>query len=587
MTLAHSNEDTKNQVKVASDIVEIIGNYIELKPSGGGRHKALCPFHQEKTPSFMVNGDNQSFFCFGCEKGGDVFTFLQELEGLSFKEALQMLADKAGIRLPEYRSGGSGDDNQREQLLKLGKYAARLYRALINEPPQDNVGHTYLATRQLSAQTIESFGLGYVPEAWNTLCDAAREKGVKDDLLIASGLAKRSDRGGLYDLFRNRLMIPIRDASGNYVAFGGRALGDEPAKYINSPESVVYKKSHVLYGLYEARNALRSTKSAFLVEGYFDALRCVNVGIENVVATCGTALTPGQAKLIKRYADEVIVVYDGDTAGIRAALRSISILTATGLSVRAMILPDGQDPDDYILNTGVDAFQQLAQEALGFIPFYARTNADRCTTIEGRTQVAKELFDIVRDIDDPMRQDEYIKLIARELSLDEHRCREQFRRTGTARGGRIAEHSETPVDAPSKINDQDKDFLAVLWHHPEWIERVRERLSGLKLPNTPVCAVLSAILNAREPDTLSNDQHRHLYYATQNAPKTWNDEGEDIINKRINLFKRLYMERKIEQLDQAVKQAHANQDTARCQSLTLELIEARRQLEHENLHVTF
>ena len=575
--MSHSREDTKNQVKAATDIVEVIASYIELKPSGGGRHKALCPFHTEKTPSFMVNGDNQSFFCFGCEKGGDVFTFLQEIDGLNFKEALQTLADKAGIHLPEYRSGESGDNDQRKQLLKLGTFAYRLYKQLINETPQSNVGHTYLTTRKLSAQTIESFGLGYVPEAWSTLTDAARKKGVKDDLLIASGLAKRSDRGSLYDLFRNRLMIPIRDASGNYVAFGGRALGDEPAKYINSPESIVYKKSNVLYGLYEARDALRSTKSAFLVEGYFDALRCVDVGIENAVATCGTALTPGQAKLIKRYADEVIVVYDGDTAGIRAALRSISILTATGLTVRAMILPDGQDPDDYILGAGVEAFQQLAQEAPGFIPFYARTNSDRCETIEGRTQVAKELFDIVRDIDDPIRQDEYIKLIAHELHLDEHRCREQFRRGGKSQSAMIPRQYET-TESTVKINSQDRDFLAVLWHHPEWVDKVRESLKGLKLPNIPVCVVLSAILNNVEPDSLPDDTSRQLYYATQNAQKTWKDDGEEIVTKRINLFKKLYMERKIEQLAQAANEAQ-QQNKELYQSLTLELIEARRQLE--------
>lgn len=575
--MAYSNDDTKNQVKTATDIVELIGNYIELKPAGHARHKALCPFHQEKTPSFTVNQDKQSFFCFGCEKGGDVFTFLQEIDGLSFREALQTLADKAGIRLPEYKGGG-GEDNQRKQLLELGKFASRLYISLLKENPQRNIGQQYLATRHLSAQTIESFGLGYVPEAWGTLCDAARKQGFMDTILEASGMAKRGDRGSLYDLFRNRLIVPIRDASGNYVAFGGRALGDEPAKYINSPESAVYKKSNVLYGLFEARNALREKKSAFLVEGYFDALRLFDSGIENVVATCGTALTPGQAKLIKRYADEVVVVYDGDTAGIRAALRSVGILTAAGLSVRAMILPDGQDPDDFILNAGAETFLSLAQDAPGFVPFYARTNESRCISIEGRTQVANELFDIVRDIDDPIRQDEYIKLIARELRLDEHRCREQFRRGGKAQSSRMPQHDEP--ESTVKINDYDRDFLAALCQHPEWMDEVREKLSGLKLPNTPVCQVLSALLNGREADTLTNRASEQLYYAAQNAEKTWKDDGKDLVDRRIMAFKQEYLKRQCEQLEQELSQT---QNKEKQNELFKTLIELKRQIEDNTL----
>lgn len=576
--MAYSNDDTKNQVKNATDIVELIGNYIELKPAGHARHKALCPFHQEKTPSFTVNQDKQSFFCFGCEKGGDVFTFLQEIDGLNFREALQTLADKAGIRLPEYK-GNSGKDNQRKQLLDLGKFASRLYTSLLKEKPQRNIGQHYLATRHLSAQTIESFGLGYVPEAWGTLCDAARKQGFIDNVLEASGMAKRGDRGNLYDLFRNRLIVPIRDASGNYVAFGGRALGDEPAKYINSPESAVYKKSNVLYGLYEARNALREKKSAFLVEGYFDALRLFDSGIENVVATCGTALTPAQAKLIKRYAGEVVVVYDGDTAGIRAALRSVGILTAAGLSVRAMILPDGQDPDDYILKAGAEIFMEMAKNAPGFVPFYARTNEERCHTIEGRTQVANELFEIVRDIDDPIRQDEYIKLIARELRLDEHRCREQYRRGGKPQPSHKPQQHEE-FESVVKINDYDRDFLAALCQHPEWMNEVREKLSGLKLPNTPLCQVLAALLQGQEADTLTNRASQQLYYAAQNAEKTWKDDGKDLVDRRIMAFKQEYLKRQSEKLEQEL---HQTQDKEKQNELFKAIVDLKRKIEDNTL----
>ena len=197
LQLKHSGDDTAAEIKNTTDIVEIVGNYIELKPAGHARFKALCPFHREKTPSFHVSRDKQSFFCFGCEKGGDVYTFLQEIDGITFREALQLLADKAGIQLPEYRSGGSDNNDLRKQLIELGKFARKLYQAQLNTPSQDNAGRAYLATRRLTANTIESFGLGYVPEAWQTLADAARAEGFNDKVLLASGLAKQGQRSGM------------------------------------------------------------------------------------------------------------------------------------------------------------------------------------------------------------------------------------------------------------------------------------------------------------------------------------------------------------------------------------------------------
>lgn len=581
--LRQSRDDTKDQVKQASDIVEIIGNYIELKPSGHGRMKALCPFHSEKTPSFTVNRDSQTYFCFGCEKGGDVFTFLQEVDGLNFPEALQVLADKAGIQLPEYRGQGKQDTNIRKQLVDLGSFALRVYREQLNQNGQDNPGYRYLASRHLSAETVESFGLGYVPEAWQTLTDASRTKGFPEDVLLESGMAKRGERGNVYDHFRNRLMFPIRDTSGNVAAFGGRALGDDAAKYINSPETALYKKSKVLYGLYESRNVLRETKLAYLVEGYFDLLRLVDSGIGNVVATCGTALTPGQATLLKRYVDEVVVVYDGDTAGIRAALRSIDILVAAGLSVRALVLPEGQDPDDFILKEGAETFNALAEAAPGFVTFYVRMNAQRNETIEGRSAIAQELFDIVRNIDDPIRQDEYIKIIARELRIDEFRCREQFQRGQNERNtvSRAPEPDEEQ-DANEPVNVYDRDFVACLLQNPEWLDDVRDALESIEIPPSALWDVLDALLHREDQDPLSrleNSTAQRLFLAASSATDTWGDQGRVMVEERIAQFKKEVLQKERDRVQHAMRVAQESNNRDEADRLALQKIGIDQQIQ--------
>ena len=304
------NREIVQQVLAANDIVQVLGAALELKSAGSDRLKGLCPFHREKTPSFVVSRTRQNFHCYGCGKGGDVIDFVMEHEGLTFVEALRRLADRAGIRLPAMTERDNQAEAMRTRLLEFGKFARGFFQQTLTHPTLGRTGREYLVGRRLRDETVARFGLGYVPEAWTHLLDAAKQKGYSDKVLEASGMFKQGQRGGYYDFFRNRLMIPVRDVSGNVVAFGGRDLGDSPAKYINSPETTIYKKSRVLYGLHEARDALREKKRALLVEGYFDLLRCFDSGIENVVASCGTALTPEQASLVRRYVPEVVIVYD-------------------------------------------------------------------------------------------------------------------------------------------------------------------------------------------------------------------------------------------------------------------------------------
>lgn len=533
-----SHNDIVAEVLAATDIVEVIGAYLELKPSGAGRFKALCPFHNEKTPSFTVNRDRQAFYCFGCEKGGDTITFLRDLDGLNFREALQKLADRAGIQLPAFTGNDGRGAQRRTQLIELGKGAARMYRETLLDPTLGEPGRRYLETRHLREETVERFGLGFAPDAWSTLLDFARGKKIAEAVIEESGLAKQGQRGKLYDFFRNRLIFPIKDVTGNTVAFGGRDLGDGPAKYINSPESPIYKKGRVLYGLNEARDAMRKTGSAILVEGYFDLLRCFDVGIENVVATCGTALTTEQANLIKRYVPEVLVLYDGDQAGVRAALRSVGILVAAGLTVRALALPDGQDPDDYILQHGAETFGKLAAAAQGFVPFYVRMNQERSRTIEGRTDVAKELFAILGNIQDGLRLDEYLKLLADELGLNLQRCREEFAKYMGEKTKRPAAPRETQP-ASIHVDPSDRDFIALLIAEQAFLAKARQAMDAAQLPAGPITEVVGALLEAgaaRVMERLESDEARALYAAAANSEDTLGDKGAQFVEEWIVEF---------------------------------------------------
>lgn len=579
------SRDTVAQVLAAIDIVEVIGARLSLKPSGGSRFKGLSPFTNEKTPSFIVSRDRQMYHCFSSGKGGDALTFLMEYEGLSFSEALRKLADQAGIRLAMPSEGDDREEYQRGQLLELGKVAADFYRRQLLDRSAGEAGRAYLEKRKIGAVTAEKFGVGYAPDAWTNLYDAAVHRQYKDHVLEASGLFRRGERSdrGMYDFFRNRLIFPIRDVSGNVVAFGGRDLGDSPAKYINSPETPVYKKARVLYGLYEARDAMRREKYAILVEGYFDLIRCFDGGVENVVASCGTALTEQQAALIRRYVPEVVVVYDGDSAGIKAALKGTSILTAAGLRVRALALPDGKDPDDFVRDCGADAFRALLASAPDFLTFYVDMTRDRTETVEGRSEVAHELFQILRGMADKLRVDEYLRLIARALGLHEWACRreyEQFCRGAEERGGAARNPAavSTVEDRPHK---DDVDFIAALMAFPAMRRPVSMALAELMLPESPLAEALAWVL--AQPDEcrpaeavadLENEAARRLLSAAALTEAQDEDWARNLVGRRSGALSREALRAETERVLDELRRAERDGDSARI----LELLRARTAL---------
>ncbi len=571
------------EVLAANDIVDIIGAAIDLKSAGSGRFKGLCPFHQEKTPSFSVSRDRQFYYCFGCGKGGDALKFLQDFEGLPFGDALRRLADRGGVRLPALSERDDKDEYVRQQLLELGKQAAQYFRKTMEDPLKGGAARQYLKSRALQPETIKRFGLGYAPNDWDALVQALRKARFSDAVLDASGLIRSSDRGRRYAFFRDRLVIPIRDTSGNIVAFGGRDLSNEPnvAKYINTPENPVYKKSRVLYGLYEARDAMRAEKRAILVEGYFDLMRCFDSGIECVVAPCGTALTQEQAKLIKRYVNEVVVVFDGDAAGVRAALRGIGLLTDAGLTVRALLLPKGQDPDDFIRAEGPERFRQEIDAAQGFIRFYVAMSQDRLGTIEGRTEVARELFAILRGVNDALRRQEYLKETAEALRLDPWAVRREFEKMSVDSANREAAiQSRTPeTPKPPKVNHDDCAFVSALLQEAALMDQAKQAVAELTVKPRPLEEVLIALFNTGPDVTgeqLESEDAKALYAAAVNYEPLAPAKAEELVEKRL---KRLQGDTVAQELKTLHGDYHKQRDGKSAAELLNKIIEAKQRQE--------
>lgn len=559
-----------SDVLSANDIVGVIGAHLELKPAGTARFKALCPFHNEKTPSFTVSRDRQIFYCFGCEKHGDAISFLQEYEGLTFHEALRKLADKAGIRLPAFTERDNKEEFLRSKLIELNKFAGAHFASMLNDPLKGSACRQYMKTRHLKQETIKKFNLGYAPEGWSNLLDNARNAGFRDSVLAPSGLVKKGERGSLYDVFRNRLIIPIRDVSGNIVAFGGRDLGDALPKYINSPENALYKKSRVLYGLHEARDGMKREKRAILVEGYFDLMRCFDEGIDNVVASCGTALTPEQAALIHRYVREVVVVFDADAAGIRAALRGVGVLANAGLTVRAMTLPDGKDPDEFIKAHSAQDFRKLVDNADDLITFYIRANQQNTSSIEGRTALARDLYALIAVINDPLQRDEYLKLAAASLDLDYWRYRDGFNTFARDQQARRQPNVTLAKPADSAKNaafsQHDRDFIAAVLSDQGLLDKAKEKLNDVPLPEGAVGEVLRALFEDAGVDAarrLDSEQAHDLYAAAATGLELAPDVAEQLVAQRVTHIEKLALMAQAREVQQQLQAAERADDQTR------------------------
>ena len=401
-----------DEVRAAVDIVDIVGDEVRLKKSGS-RFKGLCPFHNEKTPSFSVDPDQNLYYCFGCQAGGDAFKFVQSIHGVGFLEAVRMLAQRYGIALPENERDREAA-NERESILHALRFAARFFYHHLTQTDAGRPALDYLRDRGLKPKTIKRFGLGYAPDAWDHLLNAATQRHIEPETLEKAGLIiARNDGSGHYDRYRGRVIFPIFSHIGKVLGFAGRILAsdrDQP-KYINSPETQVYHKKEVLYGLHQAKRAIRDTDEVILVEGYTDVIALSQAGHANVVASSGTALTKEQVQVLNRYAKRVLLLYDADEAGARAAVRGMNRVLAEGLGAYAVELPDGEDPDSYVRKEGAEAFGEHLKTARQDLPSFLYKQAQRSgelDTPEDRVAVQRRIMASIAHIPDPNLRREYV-----------------------------------------------------------------------------------------------------------------------------------------------------------------------------------
>ncbi len=414
-------KEFSEDVRARANIIDIIGSYIQLKKSGVN-YKGLCPFHKEKTPSFIVQERKQFYHCFGCHAGGDVVKFIMQMENMDFKTAIELLAKRLGIPVPKFKSASKSidEDAYRESLYELMKTAAEFYSKNL-ESPAGKTAKDYLINRGFDAETIKKFGIGYALSGWDGFLNHAKIRGFSEKPLIDTGMILQNQNDKNYhDKFRDRVMFPIYDTMGRVVAFGGRIISTGEPKYLNSPETIIFKKGQLLYNLDKAKNSLRDNHRFLLTEGYVDAITVSQYGFPNVVASLGTSLTENQAQLIKRYVPEVVFIYDGDEAGQKSMIRGIEILLRFDLKIKVVVLPENDDPDSFLRNNGKDALQALIDKSSDFFDFImaAARKKYNINNVEGKVDAITLFTPLLNSVQNPLFLDSYYNRLAENLGIE-------------------------------------------------------------------------------------------------------------------------------------------------------------------------
>lgn len=491
-------EHIVEQIVRSADMVRIVGRYCDLKQRSG-RFWACCPFHEEKTPSFSLDAENGLYYCFGCKEGGNVFSFLEKTEGLSFYEALERLATDAGVDLSRYRTEGTQDQSEITRLRELNELATGFYEKCLRKAKGGDGARDYLAGRSITSDTIEKWRIGYAPEGWEHFLRVALKRGYSVHETEVAGLAlSRREGPGAYDRFRGRLMFPISDAQGRTIGFGARALKpeDEP-KYLNTPDTPLFNKGRNFFGLANARHAIRSANRAVILEGYTDVIMAHQAGSEECVAVLGTALTSDHARYLTRLAEQVVLVFDGDEAGQRSASRSIEVLLNEDFDIRVATLPDAMDPCEYIVAHGGDAFRQQLDQSIGFFEFrLAMAHRDYDTsTLEGRNAAFDDLAELALCVRDEVRRDMIVRWIAQELGVRETMVWAVVdRRSARSRQRQTHEPGETHTAEQAACIDAEqclpRELLGLLLVQPGCMARALELVD---LEELAPCAETAAL----------------------------------------------------------------------------------------------
>lgn len=487
-----------DQVRLSIDIVDIVGDHVALTRRGKN-FVGLCPFHDDSTPSLNVSQEKQIYKCFACGAGGNSFTFLRDIENISFIEAVRQLADRAGIALPDAKPADPDQQEVFDQLYRANELAVKYFHHLLTQDEKAADAMAYLEKRGINRDIIDAFSLGYAPDQWDGFLQVATRRDFSPQILERAGLVLHREKGGgFYDRFRNRITFPIHAATGRPVAFGARALDpDEQAKYINSPETPVYNKSATLYGLWRDRDAIRDAGVALVVEGYMDLIALSQYGIENAVASSGTALTTDHARLLRRYAPKTILIFDGDTAGATAAMRGIGSLFEVGLEVRVVTLPEDHDPDSYVRAHGPDGLLRLTENAVPAIDFLIEQFAQRddLSTVDGKTRTANALAELIGRITDSALKQFLIKDIAEKIGIDEEiliGIAQTQRRTTRPQNG---QPEPEPYDTRPR---SERELLTFMMQHPETADSVFNQISPDNFTNSAYRQIATMIASNRQ-----------------------------------------------------------------------------------------
>lgn len=485
------SEDVINQIRDRTDIVEVVGQHVSLTRTGQNL-KGLCPFHQEKSPSFTVSPSRQIFHCFGCGVGGNVFTFLTRITGASFPETVRELGRKVGIEVEEATSQAGPQAVQAVRIEQLNKVAADWFRQNLSDDQLGAEAREYLSTRGMLPSTIEQFGIGVAPNEWDGLIKSLGKQGfMQNDLASAGLIIARENGSGFYDRFRARVMFTITDLRKRVVGFGGRVLGEGTPKYLNSPDTPLFRKGQTLFALDVAREAVTRTKTVIVVEGYFDAIALHQAGLIHTVATLGTALTLEHIQVLRRFASNVILLFDPDAAGVRAALRSLDLFVNSGLGVKVVSLPVGEDPDTYVRKEGAEAFDRLEERAPSLLDFALEHSLKtaEASTIEGRIRSVDEILRILQKSEHPIEREERIRLVAERLGINQQRLIERYplliQKEGQRATGRMP---EAQAVLPAKGAPEERDLLYLLLHGqltPPDVRRLRPDTFSI-----PACRII-------------------------------------------------------------------------------------------------
>ena len=576
--------------------MRVVQDYVQLKKKGAN-WMACCPFHKEKTPSFSVSPAKEIFYCFGCHKGGSVFNFVMEMERVSFPEAIKLVAEKSGVPLPKLidDSRFEAKRHESEEVVELNKWALEFWEQQLESGGEARIARDYLLQREITDETRKTFRLGYAPDSWDALSIHLRQKGATQDQIDRSGLvAKKEETGRTYDRFRGRLIFPVMDIQGKPIAFGGRTLKDEDAKYINSPETAAYVKGRNLFGLNLTRDEIRRNGFVILVEGFLDLIVPYQFGIRNVVASLGTALTADQVKLLSRFARKVVVNYDGDNAGVQAAKKAIEILLAEDLEVKILVLPDASDPDEFIRKSGVSEYQRQRGEAQPHIQFVIdQAVRDRKLSNPADKEAAiDEVLPYIRAVRSRLQKREYFDIAMDSLRIGDAAMRRELWHSIRLGGGATVRAGETTIKrAQVKPTVAEQNLLELLLADAELRRVVLSKLEPADYDDLPTAPIFRALVEGEregavidfdflsqkiEGDPISELLPGLLMSESENAESIQSDARRLAAERCLDALRLMKVDRRISDLAAEIAAAERNGESELRDQLATEHLELAR-----------